>query len=227
MTELNSDHASKRSIIRRIGVTLFVVAIAGIAAVASIPSTGGVINGCYDPPRGELRVIDTASGQQCRPNEKALNWNQTGPQGPAGKAGAPGPAGAVGPAGPAGPQGAAGPAGPQGPQGAQGPEGPPGPAGGIGTVHLIEACGGTCTSEYYFEYLQVFSSCPIGTRPVSGGFRVVPGRYHSGVVQPVLEVRENAPYLNSDGTPEGWVVTIKVPSLSFQDLKVTAVCAEG
>ena len=92
-------------------------------------------------------------------------------------------------------------------------------------MRVIEACGGTCTSAYYNEYLQVFAACPAGTKLVSGGFRVVPGRFHSGVRQPVLEVRENAPFLNSDGTAGGWVVTIKVKALSFQDLKVNALCA--
>ena len=47
----------------------------------------------------------------------------------------------------------------------------------------------------------------------------------AGVRQPVLEVRENAPFIRADGTPGGWVATIKVRALSFQDLKVQALCA--
>ena len=56
---------------------------------------------------------------------------------------------------------------------------------------------------------------------------MVPGRYHNGQRQPVLEVRENAPWLNYDGTPGGWVVTVKIPALSFQDVKAYALCAPG
>src|SRR5687768_3086527 len=136
---MSSSHASKRSIVRRaahrplvaIVVVLSVVAITGIAA-ASIPAPGGVINSCYDPRSGFVRVIDTAAGQTCRSGERALDWNQTGPQGPAGAPGAPGAPGATGPAGPAGDVGPAGPAGPQGADGPAGATGATGPAGEVG-----------------------------------------------------------------------------------------------
>ncbi len=76
------------------GVALGVgfVLLASVVAVASIPDSNGIINGCYNKTNGSLRVIDTAS-DTCRHNETAISWNQTGPQGP------------VGPQGPAGPQG--------------------------------------------------------------------------------------------------------------------------
>jgi hypothetical protein len=71
-----------------------------------------VIHSCYNAssnPSGQLRVIDVEAGAKCAKNEKALNFNQRGPQGDAGPAG---------PAGPQGPKGDTGPAGPQGPAGA-------------------------------------------------------------------------------------------------------------
>ena len=54
-------------------------AVTGIAA-ASIPSTGGVIKGCYDPRSAYVRVVDPALGQACNSAERALDWNQTGPR---------------------------------------------------------------------------------------------------------------------------------------------------
>jgi hypothetical protein len=98
---------------RHIGLAAIVVAVAltgGAIAYANIPDSGGVIHGCYkktSPNQGTLRVIDTEQGQTCSASEKAVEWNQTGPQGPAG---------------PQGPEGA------PGPQGEPGPQGPPGSA---------------------------------------------------------------------------------------------------
>ena len=127
--------------IRRVALAITAVAVVAIAggvtyAVADI-GDGGVINGCYKSQNGQLRLIDPAT-DSCHPSEKAISWNQTGPQGPKGDKGDPGPpgpagpqgpAGATGPAGPAGPAGPQGPQGPAGPQGATGPQGPAGPQG--------------------------------------------------------------------------------------------------
>jgi Collagen triple helix repeat (20 copies) len=106
------------------------LALAGVLAAvgigyAAIPSADGVIHACYNAaanPSGGLRVIDVEAGAKCAKNEKALQFNQRGPQGPAG------PAGPQGVAGPQGPQGLTGPQGEQGPQGDEGPPGPAGPA---------------------------------------------------------------------------------------------------
>jgi hypothetical protein len=65
-------------------------------AWAAIPDSDGVIHGCYNTKHGDLRVIDTETGQACDELETALPWNQTGPQGPQGE---------QGPEGPQGPQG--------------------------------------------------------------------------------------------------------------------------
>jgi hypothetical protein len=102
-----------------LGLIALVVAVSG-AAYAAIPSADGVIHSCYNAssnPSGQLRVIDAESGARCGKNEKALNFNQTGPQGPKGD---------TGPQGPQGPTGATGATGPQGETGATGPAGPAG-----------------------------------------------------------------------------------------------------
>jgi hypothetical protein len=102
-------------------------------ATGAIPDSGGVIHGCYlagQNPSGQLRVIDSEAGATCGRNERALNWNQRGPQGDTG---------AQGPPGPAGPPGAAGPPGPPGPPGPTGATGPQGPKGDPGTSSAFEA----------------------------------------------------------------------------------------
>jgi hypothetical protein len=92
----------------------------GIAA-AAVP-TGNTINSCYSATNGDLRIVDQTP---CKDSERALSWNQIGPQGPQGPQGPSGEVGAPGPQGAAGPQGAQGA---PGAQGAQGPAGPAGPA---------------------------------------------------------------------------------------------------
>jgi hypothetical protein len=100
-----------------------------VAANAAIPDGGGVIHGCYAPPNGSLRVIDTGANAACKSTEKSVNWNQTGIQGPKGDQGVPGPKGDEGVPGPKGDQGVPGP---KGDQGVPGVPGPPGPSGALG-----------------------------------------------------------------------------------------------
>jgi len=74
-------------------VALFVgvgVAAGGIA-YASIPDSSGVIHGCFKATGGALRVIDTGAGGACNASERALDWNQAGPEGATGSAGPAGP----------------------------------------------------------------------------------------------------------------------------------------
>jgi hypothetical protein len=73
--------------VKRIIIGLVVLLILGGAglAIASIPSSSGVINGCYRTSggnQGDLIVIDSAAS--CPAGYTALDWNQAGPQGPAG-----------------------------------------------------------------------------------------------------------------------------------------------
>ncbi len=202
---MSSKPERKHSFVRRVGTRALivlgllapVVAISGIAA-ASIPSTGGVIKGCYDPRSAYVRVVDPALGQVCTAAERALDWNQAGA------------------AGPAGPQGATGPAGPAGPAG---PQGPAGPAGGYQRVARSQACSGTCSYDYYSTYLEAWAGCPAGQTLVGGGFEVVPGRYNTGTM-PQFQVRRSAPVPGYDY----WVATVIVPSLSYVDLKAYAIC---
>ena len=111
---------SKRPAVLVAAITALLLST-GIAS-ASIPDSSGVIHGCY-AKGGDFRLID-APKEQCKVGEKAVQWNQTGPQGPAGATG---------------PQGQVGPVGPQGPEGPVGPRGPAGLAGaGLESLDQLE-----------------------------------------------------------------------------------------
>jgi hypothetical protein len=71
-----------------------IVTIAGAAvAFASVPDSAGVIHACYTSKA--TRIVDNP---KCKSGEKALAWNQVGPQGPQGPKGDPGmPAAGAGP----------------------------------------------------------------------------------------------------------------------------------
>jgi hypothetical protein len=101
-----------------LGIAALVVAAAG-TSFAAIPSAGGVIDACYKPYGGALRLIDAEAGATCSDREKPIHWSAEGPKGDKGD---------PGPAGPAGPAGAAG---------APGPPGPPGPAGPAGGNTMV------------------------------------------------------------------------------------------
>lgn len=129
------------------------VLLTSIIAFASIPGPNGVIYGCYNNTNGQLRVIDNST-TQCKQNETALNFNQTGPQGPQGP---------VGPVGPQGLQGIQGVPGPQGPQGETGPAGPQGPAGTGGAKAMVYVNGdGTI--------LRCFNAVTGASTPATCGF---------------------------------------------------------
>jgi hypothetical protein len=117
---------------RTLVLSTMTVLFMSIIAFASIPGANGVVYGCYSNSNGTLRVIDNST-TQCKSNETALNFNQTGPQGPQGLQG---PQGATGATGAAGPQG---PAGPEGLQGAPGPAG----ASGTSTAYFARQNGST------------------------------------------------------------------------------------
>jgi hypothetical protein len=125
-----------------------------IFSAGLIPDSDGVIHGCYDAKKGDLRIVTDAA--DCKSSEIAISWCQRGPVGPTGASGATGPTGAIGPAGPigaTGPTGAngatgatgatgsAGPAGATGPTGAIGPSGPMGPTGATGPAGPTGATG--------------------------------------------------------------------------------------
>jgi Collagen triple helix repeat (20 copies) len=100
------------------GLTLLAVLAAVGVGFAAIPDASGVIHGCYNAgpnPSGSLRVIDAEAGAKCAKNEKALDFNQRGPQG------VPGPQGPKGDPGPQGPKGDTGAPGAKGDTGDTGP----------------------------------------------------------------------------------------------------------
>jgi hypothetical protein len=67
-------------------VVITVGAIGGAVAFASIPDDQQVIHGCYKKANGQLRLIDPDLSR-CRPSERPISWNQSGPAAPAGIAG--------------------------------------------------------------------------------------------------------------------------------------------
>ncbi len=89
MNKLTTRWAIGALIIFTLGVSAL-----GVAVMVGIPDASGVIHACYSNSKGEVRLVESAS--DCKNNETAIAWNQTGPQGPQG------PQGQVGPQGPAG-----------------------------------------------------------------------------------------------------------------------------
>lgn len=84
-----------------VGLLALFVALGGTSLAATqIPGPGGVIHACYQKRGGALNVV--AATKRCRRGQRALAFNQTGPQGsqgiqgPAGQPGAPGKDGAPG-----------------------------------------------------------------------------------------------------------------------------------
>jgi hypothetical protein len=79
---------------------------AGVATGVAFTNSQNVIHACVNVENGQVRLLDVQSGQQdrqqCRANETAIDWNQSGP------AGTDGPAGVTGPAGSAGADGVSG-----------------------------------------------------------------------------------------------------------------------
>src|SRR5438105_13527407 len=70
-----------RPMIALASATTAVLVVGGVAR-ATIPSSNGVIHGCFKPTGGDLRVINADNGKVCASNDKPLDWNQTGPPGP-------------------------------------------------------------------------------------------------------------------------------------------------
>jgi hypothetical protein len=190
---------------RRTGILalglLAVLAVVGVG-YAAIPSGDGVIHSCYNAssnPSGQLRVIDTEAGAKCAKNEKALNFNQTGPQGPQGIQGIQGPQGVKGDTGLTGPQGIQGERGPQGFTGAQGVPGPPGPAGSsarpLYSVNPFERC---CIGNGGRETVEVAAlDLAAGRWAIEAGFAVSNG--DDAIQDNSCEFRGDPPLFVTDG----------------------------
>jgi len=119
--------------------SLATVAMAG-AVYASVPSSDGVIHSCFNTsgnPSGAVRVIDAETGAKCAKNEKALNFNQTGPKGDQGIQGIQGIQGVPGADGTDGTNGV------DGTDGTNGTNGTDGTNGVDGTSDVHQASNGT------------------------------------------------------------------------------------
>lgn len=176
--------------LRRRGTRMLLIATAMLAgaagvALATIPGSNGVINGCYEKRTGLLRVIDTEppANKKCTTFETPISWSQQGPKGDQGLQGIQGergPQGPEGPQGPAGPKGESapekpsipgpegpegppgepgepGPQGDDGPQGPQGPQGPTGPQGSTGP----QGPAGTSKGRLFEENTPLTHALPL------------------------------------------------------------------
>ncbi len=109
---------------------------------------------CYQKNNGQLRVIDVSKGDSCRPSEKELSWNQTGPTGARGPTGSRGPTGARGPSGARGPTGPKGTTGPSGPKGSTGTTGAKGATGSTGPTGPSFVASGLVNPDGTFGFTQ-------------------------------------------------------------------------
>jgi hypothetical protein len=171
------------------------------AITITSPASDGRIYACYTLDKGAIRLVN--KGAACKNGERALSWNQTGPQGPAGPQGSTGPRGATGPQGATGPHGATGlpgatgPQGPIGPAGATGPQGPPGPQGEPAPVELANGSIYAATGGNAADSPQATAACNPGDRLLGGGYNV-------GFGKPNVRVVVNIP--ENPGLSDRWIV---------------------
>jgi hypothetical protein len=148
------------------------LSIGGAGAIFSaglIPDSDGVIHGCYDAKKGDLRIVTDAA--DCKSSEIAISWSQRGPVGPTGATGATGltgSTGATGATGSTGATGATGPSGPIGPSGPAGPIGATGPTGANGATGTTGATGSTGASGATGPTGAIGPSGPMGPTGATG-----------------------------------------------------------
>jgi len=224
-------------------VTLFVGVVALIAAGAAVAVTSnaytdanGVYHGCVGTDSGTLRVL--GSGQSCRLNEAAIDWNQAGPkgdqgiqgiqgvkgdkgdtgaqgdqgiQGIAGIDGTNGIDGADGAPGADGQDGAVGATGPQGPPGPQGPQGVQGDPGSGVSGHTV-VTGSRTLEGTQANWLTVY--CPDAKVALGGGYSLF---WNSEPPQTLT----SRPVSNN-----GWEVSVSfTSSVLYSGLNVYVICA--
>ena len=113
----------------------------------------------------------------------------------------------MGPQGPQGPQGQPGPAGRPGPVGPPGPRGPQGPSGLSGlTLESMK------DSVLPLSRKRVFTPCPAGKFPISGGVFTAGG----------MNVTDNGP--ETVGARAGWRGGVFNPQANPNDVVVIAIC---
>src|SRR4051794_17292621 len=74
----------RRSAVVGIGVLGALTTATGIATAGGAfdgTDGAGTISSCYAVGQGNLRVIDSHSGESCRPNERHLTWSKNGATG--------------------------------------------------------------------------------------------------------------------------------------------------
>lgn len=62
----------KKSVLAAVAAAAALILLAGGIAVATIPSSSGAVDACYNKGNGALRVIDAEAGQQCNASETSL-----------------------------------------------------------------------------------------------------------------------------------------------------------
>jgi hypothetical protein len=225
LLSLNAALAARRPSVRRWGMrasrlslgiaTALCLALLSTAALAAIPSTAGVITGCYTKTSGALRLIDTDLKQACTTKEAQLTWNQTGPQGPKGDTGAQGSQGVPGAQGLQGPKGDTGAQGPQGEAGAQGIQGSPGLSG----LEVVVASVVGDAKDPGDAIAEV--DCPAGKSVIGGGAQIIMNDPTLMKGLPTIAL------VSSNITSTGWYAEAKeFAALSLGwSLQVSATCA--
>lgn len=90
----------KAAVAAGLGVAVLAAGSAYAVVTITAPAADGKIYSCYSTSKGTIRLVN--KGKACASGERALSWNQLGPQGPAGANGSPGPQGIPGQPGPRG-----------------------------------------------------------------------------------------------------------------------------
>ena len=157
-----------RKVLKAAGVVVVIAAVGASVgvAVAAVPSDN-VISSCYSLTNGGVRIIDT-SVDSCKSSERALSWNQIGPQGPQGLQGLQGPQGLQGEQGPQGLQGDRGYPGADGARGAQGLKGDTGAPGPAGSGDVYIARGSAYRGSDNHTNLSLSVNVPAGSYVING-----------------------------------------------------------
>jgi len=215
------DHVQSHSPTRFHRPGVAVLAAAGGSAVAlATGSSANVYKGCLNDNLGTLYNVrlDTNRPVRCRPRDRHVEWNETGPAGPAGARG------------PQGPKGDTGPAGPVGATGAQGPAGPP-----------LQVTTAAQTSSFVgggSGQLVATAACPTGRHVTGGSYLFNNGNSQAGAAEQHVEVvgeypgvytvgPENTGYPPArPGSPaDAWVTIVNFTAAATGSITVYAECA--
>lgn len=210
----------------------------GMHSIINAQQNGDVIYACVGTQQGGGGTRIVNSPNDCRNNERVVQWNEVGPpgpQGPQGEQGPPGPQGDPGPQGeqglpgpqgdpgPQGEQGLPGPQGDPGPQGEQGlpgPQGDPGPQGeqgppGVSGYQVVTAFSASSA----LRRQSATAICPGGKTVLGGGVFPVDLAY----------VDSSVYFSRPNGTNNGWSAGINNTNIDYLDpswqVAVYAICA--